>query len=55
VFVSLMSPLRGHNRSDSRDDFVRIPIFGMSHGLTNTALALMWKCDIGECIGLRRI
>jgi hypothetical protein len=46
------------NRSGATDDFVRRHIFGISHGLTKTAVALplqMRKGDIGGCGGLRRI
>ena len=46
VYDSHTFPCRGHNcscrpnRSEATDDFVRRPFFRMSHGLTNTALAL---------------
>ena len=39
MFVSFPFPQRG-DRSATTDVFARRPIFGMSHGLANTALAL---------------
>ena len=43
----------GPNCSDATDVFVRETIFGMSHGLTNTALALP-PFITDECSGMRR-
>ena len=48
VRESLIFPWRGHNSLDAIDVLVRRRIFGMSHGLTNTALLLFTADGEGD-------